>query len=197
MIRFGIDECYNTGMNHRPQSTTASQTEILSAVPADAAGIYRVQRETWLVTYPNDEYHVTHEAIERKFPVNDEGKIQAKAESIANLNSNTLQWVAKDSDEVVGWVVAKRENHQGKILALYVLPLYQGKKVGAKLIQTAIEWIGENNRISVEVAKYNSKAIDFYSHWGFEPTGDIADDPNVPPPEIVIPHIGMIRLTSL
>jgi len=82
------------------------------------------------------------------------------------------------------------------VLALYVLPKFQGQEIGSALLETTIQWIGEHKRISLEVAKYNSAAINFYSKRGFGPTGDILNDPSLPPPEIAIPHLGMARPSS-
>lgn len=175
----------------------SKEINISPATASDASGIYNVRRETWLATYPNEEYDVTVEAIERKFPPEDIEKTQKIADRIIAKKPTEHEWVAKHLDEVVGWVAAKQEGNEADILALYVLPDYQRHQVGRKLIKIAIEWAGEDKKIRLEVASYNTKAIRFYEKLGFKFARDIPHDYSVEPPEeIIIPHTEMIRLPA-
>lgn len=56
-----------------------------------------------------------------------------------------------------------------QILNLYVLPEYQGKKLGDKLIEFCIDYIDKFHveNITLEVRQSNFKAIQLYEKYGF------------------------------
>ncbi len=82
-----------------------------------------------------------------------------------------------------------------KLSAIYLSPEYQGKGVGKKLFQTALNFIGDKT-ITINVAKYNQKAIGFYEHFGFKYLIDIQDPNGALPSGKVIPEQMMIKLNS-
>lgn len=171
-----------------------NQIEVTPATPSDAEGIYQVQREAWIDTYPNAEYGITLEAVQNKFPVQNPENILKKADQISNPEPGVKQWVAKNEEVIVGWIVAKRDDADSQILALYVRPDCQSKGTGTLLMRTTLDWIGPDKPMSLEVAAYNTKAISFYRKWGFELTDEklpmAADNP---PNDIPIPHAKMRR----
>ena len=80
--------------------------------------------------------------------------------------------VAKDGEHVVGFVAhgAYRDSslpNVGEVFAIYVLQEYQGKKVGYRLMQSAIEKLAAYPQVAVWVLKGNQKAIEFYKKYGF------------------------------
>jgi ribosomal protein S18 acetylase RimI-like enzyme len=157
----------------------AVQVEV--AKPEDAEGVFDVQRLTWLATYPNTEAGITEEDIR----VRVEGehgelipqKIERWRKGIEAAGSERATFVVRDNDKVVGFVAPAIRDGQRRIGAIYVLPETQGKGVGGKLLQKALEWHGRDEDIFLHVATYNHNAIDFYKKNGFEETGtEIKDE---------------------
>ncbi len=167
----------------------AIEFEISVATPADIPGIKKVRRETWISTYPNEQYGVTEEDVKKRFMVK-----QPRVEQVGLINSDVLKtWVAKVHGQAVGYCTAQK-GALHRIHTLYVLPAFQNQRIGTKLIGTAMNWLGKRNDIYINVAVYNKKAISFYETLGFV----LIDNGNVVegftlPSGAVIPEIEMVK----
>ncbi|MBI2029814.1 GNAT family N-acetyltransferase [Candidatus Gottesmanbacteria bacterium] len=145
--------------------------KITDAKPEDVNGIRDVQKITWLDTYPNAEFGITVDDIEKRFddsPQNKKRLLERK--KTINKNPDEHVWIAKDDDQIVGFCIAKKEQGSGRIGAVYVLPQYQSKGIGKKLMSAGIKWL-KTKKILVNVASYNQKGIEFYKSFGFIETG--------------------------
>ena len=88
---------------------------------------------------------------------------------------------------------ARKQEGKGVIGAIYVLSEAQGKGVGRKLIDKAVEFLGRDRPITLEVASYNENAIAFYKHLGFEENGNLEPrDMFTFPSGAVVPEIEMM-----
>ena len=83
----------------------------------------------------------------------------------------------EDGDQVVGFATLCRSARDfvsvpeaGEIAALYVLQEYQGLGLGRQLLEHCLAWI-PRPRVVLFVLEGNEKAIRFYEHMGFRPTG--------------------------
>ncbi len=87
---------------------------------------------------------------------------------------------------------------KNKLNVLYVLPAYQGKKIGYRLWQEALAFAGNDKDIILDVATYNAKAISFYSRLGFVDTGKrFTHDESMFKSGVKIPEMEMVlNLTS-
>lgn len=169
---------------------------IQDATPDDDDGIRYVQHQTWLATYPNAELGVTREAINARFVNVSEETLQRRIANRQRINTDPYLhiWVAKDGESIVGFCIAVKEALNGHIRAIYILPPYQGRGIGKQLFQTALDWLGDRKPVTLAVATYNTKAMDFYRTFGFAPNGksavmsvaQLADG-------VTIPQIEMIR----
>jgi ribosomal protein S18 acetylase RimI-like enzyme len=170
--------------------------EIHDATPNDGEGIYHVQLHTWLATYPNAELGITREDIESRFrPTSEEAirRRQARNQSI-NTDPQVHFWVAKEAERIVGFCMARKEEPQNILQAIYVLPEYQGTGIGKRLMQTALDWLGNQQDIVLTVASYNQNAINFYQRFGFTPSDRPAHSAvSTLPSGAVIPEIEMIK----
>ena len=89
----------------------------------------------------------------------------------------------EDGDRVVGFAALCSSARDfvsvpeaGEIAALYVLQEYQGLGLGRQLLEHCLAWIPQP-RVALFVLEGNEKAIGFYEHMGFRPTGHrIADE---------------------
>lgn len=160
------------------ESTFNKSSEVLKdcnvtiASPQDAKGIAEVQKEGWLTTYVNSDYGVTEEDILSK-DFDGDARVSRWAESIAAQDTKT--WVAKEGDKIIGFCLVKNGEDTNHIGALYVLSSARGSGVGSKLMDQALDYLGSEKPIELEVATYNHKAIAFYEKFGFKNMGAIEE----------------------
>ncbi len=71
---------------------------------------------------------------------------------------------------VIGSIMAGYEGHRGWINYLAVVPEYQGRGYGRKLVQKAIDELRKIGclKINLQVRKSNTSVIDFYKRLGFK-----------------------------
>ena len=163
---------------------------IRKATGDDIAAISSVQKTTWLATYPNESIGITRADIEEKFIQNN------VVWDFSDVRFST--WVAEANGNIVGYCVAQKEQTQNRLKALYVLPLYQKRGIGKKLMTETLSWLREGKIICLNVASYNKKAIRFYGSFGFIPTGNMVSDPVAKlPSQKNIPEIEMARAKKI
>jgi ribosomal protein S18 acetylase RimI-like enzyme len=147
------------------------EIKIVSATPEDVRGVAEVFYKTWLATYPNEEIGITTEDIEDRYKeAFTEVGLAKRAERIAHPAENTSFFIAKDGDKVIGVCNVMRHPDKNQLQAIYVLPEYQGKGVGAMLWEEAQRHFDLDKDTIVQVATYNTNAINFYKKLGFEET---------------------------
>lgn len=147
---------------------------IREAVPDDAEAMRDVQRRTWLATYPNEAYGITKEDIEARFDL-DPKRAEERRERYRQLICTPPfhSWVALEGTVVIGFCIVERGEQENVIGALYVLPEFQHRGAGKSLLQTALDWLGVERDVVLNVASYNENAIAFYRAFGFVPVGPI------------------------
>lgn len=172
--------------------------EIELATPGDAETICRIRDEAWIDAYPSEELGLTAEDIR----INAQGlngefvprRVKWFKKKIAETNDDWIAYVGKMEGVVRGFVVASKDDSGRMFLnSLYVEPDSQGKGLGGKLMQTAMDWLGDDEDIYLEVASHNDKAIHFYEKFGFEKTDSIVPgDPDRPSYIKPIPQTEMV-----
>lgn len=169
---------------------------IIKPTPEDAAGIQNLFYKTWLATYPNAEFGITeadvHEHFKDAFTQESLSKV---AEHVAPEMPNRLILVAKDDDTVIGIVRAFIREKANQLQAIYVLPEYQRQGVGTMLWQEALKFFDPAKDIIVQVATYNTQAINFYKKIGFVDTGKRFTEKRhrMPVSGVLIPEMEMVR----
>ena len=174
------------------------ELEIRDASPDDAEAINTVLYEAWLATYPNEEAGVTIEDIEDSYKdrFSDE-RLKKSRERLTNLPENERRLVAVSGDRVIGVARVIREEGNGKLQTLYVLPEYQGKGVGTALWEEGKRFFDPGQDIYLEVADYNENAINFYKRLGFTETGKrIVDERFRMKSGSIVPEIEMVLVHS-
>lgn len=147
--------------------------KILKAKPEDVEGIYQVRKITWLDTYPNEDFGIAKKEIEEKFieiEKNFNQYLKERKKRLRKKQSKSATWVANIDNQVVGFCMAEK-GEKNKIGAIYILPQFQRKGIGKKLMKKALAWLGKEKDIYVNVVSYNQKAISFYQSLGFIKTG--------------------------
>ncbi len=180
----------------KPEQPTPT-LEVQPATPEDAAGVFEVQRQTWIDTYPNEEAGITEQDVRNRVE-GEHGELVADKiawwrKGIETSGENRAIFVAKDEGKVMGFVAPGIMDGQRRIGAIYVLPEAQGKGLGRKLLDKAIDWHGRDEDIYLHVASYNDNAIGFYEKNGFEKTGKAIEDLDARERGVVeIPEIEMV-----
>lgn len=84
------------------------------------------------------------------------------------LESGEVQtWVIRSEDKIVGYCTGGKGAEFNRIQAFHILPEFQGKGYGSRLLESAIKWLGEDKPILVGVAALNERAIHVYEKFGF------------------------------
>jgi len=168
---------------------------VVPASPDDVEGIEEVFYRTWLATYPNPELGITVDDVEERFKDRFlPERLARRRERIGDPTPGTSLFVAKEGDRVVGvcYVVVHLEKNQ--LQSIYVLPGYQGKGVGAALWHEAQKNLDASKDTIVQVATYNTSAIQFYERLGFVDTGKRWSDESFRMKSgAVIPELEMMR----
>lgn len=164
--------------------------QIADATPEDAEGIVAVQKAAWLATYPNDELDITLEDIREQTK---NFSAERMLQRLSNPDPNRHYWVAKDGDKVVGMHLVLRGEEENTLQALYVHPGFQRLGVGSRLMQIALDWLGNEKDIILGVVTYNKNAIDFYKKFGFVENGERHDEVATLPSGKVMPEIEMVK----
>ena len=193
--------CYNKNMPMDSlKNTQENLFKIEGAKPEDVERIRTITRDAWLEIYPNETHDITREDIEAIDWFNPED-LEKRRKRIREGTDATHTWVMKDNkDNVVGFCKVSKGVHkidtevQREIDAMYVEKKLQGKGLGKELMQKAIEWLGPDEDIKLEVVSYNSNAINFYKGFGFQETeNSVSNNRTQLPSGKQIPRIVMIK----
>lgn len=145
-----------------------SNITIQKAVPEDSQGIGEVFYETWLATYPNAEVGITTDDVEDIW----KNRSIADGSRFKSFPDNELFLTAKCDGLVVGVCSLVKHEDKNELKAIYVLPEYQGKGIGKMFWNEALKYFDKNKKITVDVADYNTPAINFYKKLGFIDSGN-------------------------
>lgn len=173
------------------------ELEIRHAKPKDAEQILALKRATWFKSYVNEKLGITKEDIFKKFPdstMSESISNWQKGIAIEKSTGDRYTYVAVLNNKVVGFTSPYiEETGRRRVGAMYVDPDYQGKGIGRKLLETALNWHGQDKDVYLEVVEYNQNAIDFYKHFGFIPSGKVIPMEISEEGEKLLPQIEMVR----
>lgn len=156
----------------RTAATPQDVTVITVATPADAAGIARVQVETWRAAYPG----LVPDAV--LAGLNAAANTSRWAELVTDAVTRT--WVTVTDGEVDGFLAAGPARDDdldpaayGEVYAVYVHPSAQGRGLGRALLAAADGWFSEEGRTAVAlwVLTANVPSRTFYERCGFTVDG--------------------------
>ncbi len=152
-----------------------SAITINRATPADAETIVAIRSQAWLSIYPRSSLGITKADILRHI----EGEHgQRLAATIAHWRNriteedgvHSVTFVARLSNQVVGFVGPRHHDGKQRIGTLYVSESVRGQGIGTQLLQRAIAWFNQLEDIYLYVVSYNDRAIAFYERYGFKKT---------------------------
>jgi ribosomal protein S18 acetylase RimI-like enzyme len=81
-----------------------------------------------------------------------------------------LFFVALQNDKLIGSVMVGYEGHRGWLNYLAVLPEYQKRGYGRRLVEKAVDELKRLGclKVNLQVRRSNIPAVDFYKHLGFK-----------------------------
>ena len=154
--------------------------EISIAGPEDTNGIREVQYKSWLANTVNEESGrrvdgaKMRSATSRDAPLSKENESKLKNDvqsSRRNLPPESETVVAKVNQKVIGFCTVVRGSEQNSLAEIYILPAFQGEKIGRRLWDSARQFIDQNNDTTVALLRFNTPAKKFYEGLGFAETG--------------------------
>jgi ribosomal protein S18 acetylase RimI-like enzyme len=154
----------------RSSCQSSTTFEVSRATPEDVASIQDVLYRVWLTTYPNKALGITVADIEEMFK--DRNSDEALARIRERISSaSEITFVAKENGKVVGVCRVIRREDKDVMESIYVLPEYQRLGIGSAIWREIEKLLDSNRKIIVQVATYNTDAIEFYKRCGFRDTG--------------------------
>jgi GNAT superfamily N-acetyltransferase len=93
-----------------------------------------------------------------------------EASVAASFLADSKGWVAVQAEEIVAFSIADRATWS--IFALFVLPGYEGRGIGSRLLDLALDWLWNNGAERVWLTTgAGTKAVRFYERRGWKCTG--------------------------
>ena len=167
-------------------------TVITKAIASDAEALSNIKLAIWLDTYLNEELNITAEDIYAKDFLCKE-RIATRAAHMEVDDGINYTLVARIDTQIVGYGRVTRGDVFDEVATLYVLPQWQGMKIGTRLMRQLLSWLGDDHVVKVGVVLYNKKAIKFYQKFNFK-LGEIVNHDNpVFPSGKDLPEVEMIR----
>jgi ribosomal protein S18 acetylase RimI-like enzyme len=159
-----------TGKPGAQTDQTRTTVEITTAALEDVVGIQDVLYRTWLATYPSEMFGINVDDIEEMYKDrNSEETLAKRREQVSRPQETTL--VAKEKDKVVGLCRIIKRKDKSVMEAIYILPEYQRLGIGSSVWREAQKLLDPKKDVVVQVATYNTDAIEFYKRRGFRDTG--------------------------
>jgi GNAT superfamily N-acetyltransferase len=165
---------------------------ITQAAPEDAEKLAHIKQSIWLDTYQNEEIGIDADDILAKDFLCKE-RIAARAEHMRANDGINHTLVARVGDQIVAYGRAVRGDKFDEIVTLYVLPEWQGKKIGSELLRHLLKWLGNHRDVMLGVVPYNANAIRFYEKSGFKLGKKIPHEKPVFPSGRDLPEVEMFR----
>lgn len=145
--------------------------ELRSAELSDTKAIRTMHAQSWLDTYPNEEFGISKEWVKERVShwITPEGLSESE-EHLKGIFNNPehLYRIATEGDNVIGFVHAFNTEGEQELKALYVDKDHKGSGLAQKLMKEVNEWVDKTKPIKLGVATYNQRAINFYINQGFE-----------------------------
>lgn len=137
----------------------------------DVVGIFRVRTlvtENPISTDRLDRMRLTHASV------------------AGSLNQGAKGWVAEQRGQIVAFSIAHQLSRS--IFALFVLPEYENRGLGARLLAKVSQWLWDNGADIVWLTTApNTRAARFYERYGWicsgvEPNGELRFERRRPTP---------------
>lgn len=165
----------------------------------DAEEINSVFKKSWLSGMGNKDLGIDESVLEKEFEWNDDAK-KAFEESFTKKNlPGEGYWKAVENSKILGIIRAGKSSDKkaGQIKSIYVLPEAQGKGIAQKLMETALNWLSDQDEVQIQCAAYNIRAQKFYEKFGFKVDENGNIEPRKTKAGVKIPLHLLVKKNSL
>ncbi len=155
-LKAGIENILEKSKKDENQKTTFRKANL-----ADIDGIIKVQKKSLTDAFVGSQYGINLEMVEKDFA--------NYREKLTKYFKTTVYFLAEIEQRIVGVVAAPNDRI---IRTMWIDPDFQRQGIGQKLMQMAIEELGDLSEIRLETGlQKNGQAVKFYEKLGFEKTG--------------------------
>ncbi len=121
-------------------------------------------QKTYEQFYTNPKIGLTKELFSQE--IFNTADTQAYLKANLQISENQKTWVALVGNNLVGSITIERKGSECQLRGFYVSEEYQGKGIGKKLWQYALDFSGSSD-IVLDLYVHNTKTIEMYKKWGF------------------------------
>jgi len=153
---------YTSAITDKPKIESIPAIFITEATLEDVPGILNVQKEAIIKAFVGDEYGITTEMIEADYTAE-------KISKIKEYFQTSQYFVAKINNQIVGVI---SPGNDSVIRTMWILPKYQSRGIGSKLLLKALDYLKDRDEIFLSTGyQQEGQAIKFYEKYGFVKTG--------------------------
>lgn len=143
------------------------ELNIRLADPSDIKSVREIAHITWNDTYKS----LIPKEVQDKFL-----SIAYSDEMLMRRIKESLFSIAEIENKVVGFINVKDKGTIAELSAIYVLPEFQGKGIGTRLLNNALQNLDGVKEITVDVEKGNLAGENFYKSKGFKVVREYNED---------------------
>lgn len=158
----------------QPEFENNPRHTIRPATPADAEQLLAMWGQSFVDTYPNDEYGISRERMESEVKIwqTPDGIAQWQ-KYFANLPDNPTRMfeVAEQGGQIAGYVCGiLQDNKEGFLWGLYTDKSTHGTGLSQDMMEKVMEFFRQNQmqKVTLHVVSYNDRAINFFQKFGFD-----------------------------
>ncbi len=141
-------------------------------VPEEAFEVKQLLRDVWTATYPNKNEGISFDDVNSFFTEQMSAEnVEKFRQKLSSLDAGHHYLVARMDGKIVGVSEMKIGDSENEFNIIAILPEYQGKGIGRALWNKNYELADHSKPITLYVAYYNVKAINFYKQLGFVEEG--------------------------
>jgi len=123
-------------------------------------------QKTYELAYVDEALGLTKECFSREIFYNQDTQNYLK--SRLELTDHLQTWLVFDQDKLVGSItVILLSDTEAELTGFYVDPDFQGRGIGKKLYQLALEFAGKRDLL-LDIYLHNKKTIELYNQWGWQ-----------------------------
>ena len=137
---------------------------IEDATPADAVQIARIEEHSRIAIFTHPETGVYVDDIKPRFHKD----LQEIRKELRDSSHKFM--VARKAGIIVGFVAAQKGEDENRIHQLHIIPSSQSQGGGQRLLERALDWLGDEKDIKLHVAAHNTRAQNLYAKFGFSRT---------------------------
>jgi ribosomal protein S18 acetylase RimI-like enzyme len=137
----------------------------------DLVAMIKLYQKSWLDIYASKENGVSKDWVKERtdawfMPEKQIKRKKALQDQITHPDTQYIR-IVRETDKIIAIIHCSKKEEQ-HMDALYVDTKFHGTGLAYQLMDEAMKWLDLMKSVSLEVASYNQRAINFYRKYGFE-----------------------------